>query len=258
MQKKTKKALKNLVWFMMGVIFFVAGAYVSLSMIVYLQMKQYVGEKYSSLDLKIGMPIYNFLDGDFWAIAKSKTSMDTKFNISYWDGKVQLDDYEFAVLGKKNTFDRLSAEYTALAKEIVAHELGYKVEHTLVLYNREAYEKENGSIDDLIKLDMEFDRTLPIYADITLAVNLNNQSLSGAAQFLTDAHQVFKKNGCHFHRYTLYSEGKDETLIQINFVSPEHIESGNLLSLLEKAANNKDNQEMENGISVYIKKPLAD
>jgi hypothetical protein len=261
MRKKANNALKKFLAIIIGSMLFVTGGFGIILMMVHQEMKQYVAEKYSFLDLKIEVPKYNFLDGDYWAIAKSKTSMDTKFSIAYRDGKVQYDDYEHFVLGKMNTIDRLSAEYTTLAKEIVANELGYKDNHTLVLYDKEAYEKENGSIDDLIKLDMKFDRKLPIHADVILNVNLNNQSLAGAAKVLTDAHQAFKKNGCHFSRYTLSSE-----LIMINFVTPADIESGNLLSLLEQAAKKEDNQviekripkEFKENISVLIMKPLAD
>ena len=66
-------------------------------------IKNYVNEKYSLLDLELEKPVYNFKDVSYMVRAESKTSTDTKFSISYRNGEVYYDSYEFDVLDMHNT-----------------------------------------------------------------------------------------------------------------------------------------------------------
>ncbi|HDR5039254.1 TPA: hypothetical protein QCR75_005713 [Bacillus anthracis] len=207
-------------------------------------IKQYVNQNYSYLDLKIEKVSYNFKFESYMARAKSKTSIDTQFAIYYRDGKVERDDYESYVLGMFNTLERLSDEYSAIAKKIIAEELGYENNTTMVVFNKAEYEK----INDILELDMKFDKTLPLNSEVIIRLDLTDNSSEGIAQVLTDAHKAFVHNGCNFNKYDLYAENND-TLVMINEVTPADIESGELTNLLEKAQSN-DNI---NGIRVFIK-----
>lgn len=205
---------------------------------------QYVNEKYPSMDLVVGKAAYNFKDGAYAARAKSKVSIDTHFFIYYRSGKVQRDDYESYVTSMFNTLDRLSDEYSAIAKSIVAEELGYENNTTMVMYNKDEYGKAN----DILKLDMEFDKALPVKSEVMLRLDLKDSSLKNIAKVITDAHEAFIKNGCKFNTYSLYAEN-DGMLVMINGVTPADIEDGNLANLLEKAGDNSSTD----GISVFIK-----
>ena len=207
-------------------------------------IKQYVDHNYSFLDLKLEKASFNFKYGAYMVRAESKTSVDTKFAIYYSAGKVQRDDYETYVLGMFNTLQRLSDEYSVIAKNIVAKELEYKNNTTMVMFDKDAYE----NINDILTLDMKFDKALPINAEVTLGLDLTDISLENIAKVLTQAHNAFINNSCYFSKYGLYAEN-DGMLAMVNGVTPADIESGELISLLKKAKDTDGGS----GISVFIK-----
>jgi|HigsolmetaAR203D_1030402.scaffolds.fasta_scaffold02390_12 hypothetical protein len=233
---------------LIGALLYVTNAFVGnpvSAMMADRAIRQYVDQHYSSLHLETDKVKYNFKDGTYWATARSTTSIDTKFRIYYRNGKVIRDDYEGDVLGKFNTLERLSLEYSRLAQNIVADELGYE-NRTMVTYDMDA--AENAA--DWLELDMKFDQSLPLKAEVTLRLELGDTSLANIAQIFTDAHRAFVEHDCHFHQYGLYSEhdGKD---VMVHGVTPADIESGDLVRLLEEAQNN----DREGGIRVRIKTP---
>jgi len=205
-------------------------------------IKQYVDKNYSSLDLEIEKAKYNFKDTAYVARAKSKTSIDTKFSIYYYNGKVQRDDYASYVLGMFNTLQRLSDEYSYIAKDIIAKELGYENNTAMVMFDKDEH------VNDILELDMKFDKGLPINSEVLIRLDLDDNSLEGIAKVLTDSHEAFVDNDCNFNKYGLYAEN-DGMLVMVTGVTPSHIESGKLTNLLVEA---KDNDGV-NGISVFIK-----
>ncbi|MDF2673380.1 MAG: hypothetical protein K0R09_1645 [Clostridiales bacterium] len=232
---------------LIGSILFITNSFVGnpiTAMMANKAIKQYVKQNYSYLDLEVEKSIYNFKNASYIARAKSKTSIDTKFSIEYGDGKVQGDDYETYVLGMFNTLQRLSDEYSYIAKNIVAKELGYENNTTMVMYDKNEYENAN----DVLELDMKFDKSLPMNAEVTIRLDLEDNSMGGIAKVLTNAYNTFIDNGCIFYKYSLYAEN-DGMLVMVNEVTPKDIESGDLAGLLEKAKTN----DGLNGISVYIK-----
>jgi hypothetical protein len=246
--KLTLKILAGVVALVLiGGILFVTNAFVGnpISVIAANKaIKQYVDQNYSHLNLEIEKARYEFKNGEYMAKAKSKTSIDTKFEIYYRDGKVQRDDYESSVLGKVNTLLRFSDEYSAIARNILAKELLYENNKTMVMYDKDAYENSK----DIFELDMKFDKALPINAEVTIQIDLTDNSLEAIAKALTNAHYAFTNNDCNFNTYGLYAEN-DRTHVTVYGVTPADIESGDLLSLLEKAKST----ESVNGIGVYIK-----
>ncbi|HHX94223.1 MAG TPA: hypothetical protein GX691_00155 [Clostridia bacterium] len=212
-------------------------------------IQQYVEETYPSLDLEIGKPRYNFKFNRYVAQAQSRTSTDTRFYIHYFNGGVNFDSYESDVLSKYNTLDRLSGEYSALAQKLVSEELGYENNTTRVMYDKSEYEMAaDENAVGILELDMEFDKSLPMKAEVSLRLYLPDISMESIASVLTESHRVFTENGCHFSRYDLTAE-RDGVLVMVNKVSPAQIEGGNLVSLLEKARTD----ESADGISVFIK-----
>ena len=207
-------------------------------------IKQYAEKNYSFLDFEIEKVSYNFKDGTYIAMAKSKKSIDTKFAIYYRGGEVLRDNYDSNVLSMFNTLQRLSDEYSSVAKTLVSKELGFVNNTTRVMYDKDEYENAK----DILKLDMKFDKALPINAEVTIRLDLTDNSLEGIAKVLTDAHKVFVDNDCNFNKYDLDAEN-DGMLVMVNGVTSADIESGELTNLLEKAKNN----DSVSGIRVFIK-----
>lgn len=247
-KKSTFKIISGVVAIaLIGGILFVTNAFMGnpiSAMMANKAIEKYMDENYSFLDLEIEKARYNFKDGSYMARAKSRTSIDTKFAIYYRDGKVQRDDYENYVLGMFNTLQRFSEEYSAIAKDIIARELGYEDNTTMVLYNKRMY----GTANDALELDMKFDKSLPLEAEVLIRLDLTDSSLERVAKILTDAHKAFLENDCYFMEYGLSAEG-DGTYVSVYGVTPAHIESGELITLLKDAKNN----DHVGGVSVFIK-----
>ncbi len=210
-------------------------------------IQQYVGQNYTFLDLEIEKATYDFKNQGYRAIAKSETSVDTKFAIYYSDGKVQRDDYQLYVVEKFNTLDRLTSEYTLIAKTIIADELGYENNATYVIHDKNLSE----NLGEILELDMKFDKAVPINPEVSIQIETTDYSLDHVAKVLTDAHEAFLDNDCVFAKYGFY-DGGDKTNIMVIGVTPEDIESGELLNLLKKAELSGDNGS-EEGILIFRK-----
>ncbi len=246
--KKILRAVAGIVAFLLiGIILFVTNAFVGnpiTAKIADNAIKRYVENEYPFLNLEVEKSRYNFKNISYVAKAKSKTNIDIHFNIYYREGKVQRDDYDSYVLGMFNTLQRLSEEYSNLARALIANELGFKNNSTMVMYDKDEY----GHAEEILKLGMPFDRSLPLKSEVTIRLDLPDNSIESIAKILTNAHRVFIDNGCNFSKYGLYAENND-MLIMVDNVTPRDIESGQLINLLEQAKN-EDNMD---GISVYIK-----
>ncbi|MBU5256984.1 hypothetical protein [Tissierella praeacuta] len=215
-------------------------------------INQYVKENYSFLDLEVEKPIYNFKFNEYISKAKSRTSIDTKFNIYYRNGKVHHDNYESFVLKKFNTIERFSHEYTDFAKRIIAKELRYEKNNTRVMYDKTIY--ENGN--DALQLDMKFDKSLPIDAEVNIGVDVENVTIENIAKILIDAHKAFIKNSCYFKKYGLFIEN-DKILVMVSEVTSDDIESGDLVSLLQSAKDYKDDTIVEEGEEKYYEERMS-
>ena len=214
------------------------------AMIASKAIQEYINQNYSNLDLEPGKTNYNFKDGSYMAFVKSQASIDTRFAIYFFDGQVQRDNYELYVLGMSNTLERLAEEYSAVAKKIIADELGYTKNTTVVRYDKGEYE----NINSILALDMKFDRSLPINAEVTIRLELQDNSLEGIAEILIAAHQAFVDNGCYFRKYGLYADNEG-LLVMVSEVTPQDIMGGELVQLMGRAQNSNS----VSGLSVFIK-----
>lgn len=243
MKNKNRKPLKILAGIialtLIGAMLFVTNAFVGnpiSAMKAQKDIEQYVIKNYSHLDLEVGKATYDFKNAGYMAKAMSKTSIDTKFAVYHYEGKVQRDDYQLFVLGKFNTLDRLSSEYSLIAKTIVANELGYENNTTYVIHDKSISE----NLSDDLELDMKFDKAVPINPEVTIQLDTTDYSIEEVARILTDAHKAFVENGCLFTRYGLYAADDDKNIMVIG-VTPLQIEGGELLDLLKKADSSEDN-----------------
>lgn len=205
---------------------------------------QYVAKNYSSMDLEIGKVSYDFKEGAYVGLAESKTSIDTHFGVYYAKRKVQRDDYKSHVLSMFNTSQRLSDEYSTIARKIVYKAIGY-ADNTTMVYSKGEPEMPVGTL----KLDMKFDKKLFTNAHVVLRLALDNNSLDVISQILILAHKEFVKNDCNFDTYGLYAQKGDRYFVDITEVTPSDIESSDFRNLLENAKTNRSG----NGMSVLIK-----
>jgi len=244
----TKKILAGfLAIALVGLLLFITNAFVGnpiSSRVASKAIQEYVDQNYPSLGLELQKASYNFKDGSYMVVARSTTSIDTKFAIYCYKGEVKRDNYDSYVLGMFNTLQRLSEEYSSVAKGIVAQELGYENNSTMVMYDKDEYQDVNPAL----KLDMNFDRTLPLHAEVTIGLDLQNTSFEAIAEILAKAHDAFIENDCSFTKYSLYADN-DGLLVMISEVTPQHIESGELVQLLNQAQISTS----INGINVFIK-----
>lgn len=208
--------------------------------------KKHVERYYSHLDLEIGKPVYNFKNGEYYIMTDSKSSMDTKFTMTYRNKQID-DDYNFAVLGKSNTISRLSKEYGSYIKALLEKERGFYIDnHSYVSYDKDIYENPG----DLIELDMKFDRRLPIETEVNISINVEDLSPDKVAELMEDVHRVFLDDGCIFSEYN-FSGGDGGYGINVYNVKPSQIESGNLVDILKKAGENESGEH--EGVTVFEK-----
>lgn len=201
-------------------------------------IEKYAEQKYSSLNLEIEKVHYNFKESNYMAVAKSRTSIDTHFYIYYRSGKIQRDDYESYVLGKFNTLTRLEDEYTKLVIPILSKVPGLEANKAMVQFDKWEYEKAS----EYIKLDMKFDKTLPLQMKVTIRADLEDTSLGYIAWILINSHKALVDNDCIFTSYDIFSEYKGE-LVMVSDVTPADIESGELEKLLQDAQNYDDKSD---------------
>lgn len=201
-------------------------------------INQYVEDNYAFLDLDVGKVEYNFKFGSYSALAQSRTSIDTKFYIYYRNGEILYDEYESQVLGRYNTISRLEEEYSTIAKNVIADELGFEDNTTRVTFDSNVYENTPSEIE----LDMKFDKSIPVEKEVTIQFQSDNFSIKDAVKILEDAYNAFESRDCHFETYSFYSEDN----LMVTGVKVEHITSGELEEVLLEASQRDSYQ----GVSV--------
>lgn len=243
--KKPLKVLAGLAALLLiGGILYVTNAFIGNPLSALLAdkaIKQYVEQNYAALELEVEKSEYGFKTGSYIARTESKTSPDTKFAIYYRRGAIR-DDYQEYVLGMLNTLNRLSDEYSAIVQRIVATELHFTDNTSYVLYDIDAA----PTSQDILALDMEFNKDLPIPSVVTIQLAGEDYSLAKIAAILEEAHQAFLAKGYIFNKYGFLTEIEGKLLMVLD-VTPTAIESGELVTLLENAGNNG-----ANGITVQL------
>ncbi len=203
--------------------------------------QKHVDKNYKDLNLKLEKPVYNFKFGEYMIEAHSETSKDTHFTIYYTRQEIR-DDYDYTVGDKFNTFMRLEDEYSELVRDILHKELGYKDNNSRVTLEKGEYEH----IKDKLELDMDFQRNLPLEAEVNLGLDMEDPSLDKVIELLEKSHRVFLEENCIFNEYGTMI-GNERKLINISGLKPDQIESGQLKDLLTRALETKDEE-----ISIFI------
>lgn len=128
--------------------------------------EKYIGEHYPDIKLEISDAFYNFKDGNYHVSVKSPTSIDTHFAVALSQtGKIQYDDYEDRVLGRWNTYDRISSGYRSKLEAVFdSSDFPYESEISFgevkskeVTENKQSFSPVYGLVIEDLELDKDYD-----------------------------------------------------------------------------------------------------
>lgn len=196
---------------------------------------KYIQANYAQLNLEAKPAVYSLKTGSYSVAVQSKDSVDTHFAISCRpSGRVRGDDYAEAVLGGRNTFDRISDEYRDLVEPLIEAGLQYDIEILIADLNiPEDFILEN------LPLDMEFDiHQNPLPAYVTLYVASDSLSWEQVAEVATELDSVMRQHNLPVAEYTVVlqllteEEKPGESLGAYDF-PPELLQSTDLPGALE-------------------------
>lgn len=172
---------------------------------LYKDASSYVSKTYGDNYL-VSKAVYNFKDGGYSCNVMSNISTDTHFSVyKDSDGKIR-DNYKNMVKGKRNTLNRLTAEFDSAAEDIYTSVFPNKVplvactfyEASLGDYKAEVVE------NDKIQIDMESDiKNPPLPLEITLWVICKEPSFKTLAKALNDAKETAEKFGFAISYYSV-------------------------------------------------------
>ena len=191
------------------------------------KFKDYIGEHYKELDLHVEDVSYNFKYGTYQGIAKSDTSIDTVFSLSYRGGKVE-DTYEGDVLGRWNTYCRLNNEFDQEICAILGKELPYT--SSILFGELKKPETING---EAVPLDLQYDSaTVPFEKSITLYVEVQELSMEALADVVVEVDAMLTRNNQNMSWYTIVLEQEYNLLGVYNFPK-ELVGSKDLIDVLK-------------------------
>lgn len=187
--------------------------------------------------MNISKAQYNFKNKDYFCIIQSKEIKDMRFQISY-SGKKFRDSYEYDVIGKYQTFVRLSNEFDKKVEELIKSAFPYPTDILIA-----DFEKNDDNFSNLT-LDMPLDITNPPYpAYLTVYILSEEISYDILSARLLELHNLMQKNRIPIKLYTVVIEepmpdgekaapgGKDLHLFDF---SVEKLESEDLIAAIKK------------------------
>ena len=165
------------------------------------KINDYVKENYHDLDLELSKTSYNFKFDEYFAIAQSKTSADTHFDISYSKGNV-TDTYSTDVLSGWNTFQRLDEEFNRVVEQLITDNLPYDYDMLFGgLDKKGEYQSKN------LSLDMKLDYTkLPLDGSITAYIYTEDVSWENVAKISLEIDKLMKANDIRIDQYDVILE----------------------------------------------------
>ena len=122
MKKTTKIIVKIGAFILIGGILWIGNGFVGNPISKFLansSAKTYIAETYPGMEIEREKAIYNFKSGGYYVLIKSPTSIDTHFVLNITPiGDIRSDSYEYDVLGKFNTWNRVNADYRKMVDSV--------------------------------------------------------------------------------------------------------------------------------------------
>ncbi len=201
--------------------------------------RSYINDKYSHLNLEIKDVGYNLKDGSYFISVNSSTSIDTHFFLSYRDGEIFRDGYDFSVLSGMNTMDRFCDEYKKSLTPLVQAKTN-DVKNISVIPEKLAKYYD-------IDLDSAFNKKLVENVDIVIS-STGGTDAKHLSEILKTTYGVMKENGYAAAKFQIASE-HETLLISLSNIKPAHIENENLEEILQEAITNTE----YDGITAFSK-----
>lgn len=196
------------------------------SVIATAKIRHYVEDTYSDMDLEVPKANYNFKFVEYVSHVSSKSSQDTRFSVSWSDGKIN-DSYEEDVIGRYTTYDRINREFSEKVEEIIGREFPYQ---TSILFATLGEEEEDY---DMLSLDMVLDvKEPPMPAKLVIYIMNDEVSYDFLIARLLELDQLMGKYEIPIDQYTVVIE---EPLIE-GEEKPKP--NGNSIHLLDFPAKN--------------------
>jgi hypothetical protein len=169
--------------------------------------RQYIAENYPDLNLELEKARYDFKSSNYYVHVKSSTGIDTHFTLRLsGSGKFEHDDYDYRVVQKFNTFERIGAEYGQAVRNVID---GEDFPYTSYLgYGQIAYyydHKEFGPLYGLKAKELVLDKVYDVMSlaetvgHIVLDVEDNAITTTRAAEILLDVKAIFDSKNISFY-----------------------------------------------------------
>ena len=203
-------------------------------------IKSYVSKTYPDMDLEVTKAKYNFKFNTYMSKIQSKSSMDTNFTVDWSDGSI-YDSYEYDVLRRYKTFDRLSREFDSKVEEIISKEFEHETSILIADFGKGDMDLSN------LSLDMPLDIANPPFpAYLTVYVINSEISYEALSSCLLELYHIMQKHGIPID---LYSVVLEDTLQGEEKPDPE----GESLYLFDYPADKIESEELIEEIKLHQK-----
>lgn len=206
---------------------------------------EYVDQKYQSFHFDLGKTRYNFKFGEYYVNAVSTTSQDTHFTITYHRGGKISDDFAYRVLSKENTARRFQETYEREISGVLNQMKSMENVQIRVSAITMAYD---GLFEELLMIDMPFDKTIPIPYSIMLDGRVNELSFETINEVCQEVNQLMDENNCPYFDLWVDFEGENFSVYNIRKTD---IESGRLIELLQENFQGQENEWAYNSFSLH-------
>lgn len=172
--------------------------------------EKYIGEHYPHMELEISDAFYNFKNGNYRVNVQSPTSIDTHFTVALSQtGRIQYDDYEDKVLGRWNTYYRISSSYRSKLEAIFdSSDFPYESEISFGELRFKEVTEDNesfGPIYGLVIEDLELDKDYDLVelgkeaGYVVFYTEDEDVSVKKAAEILLDIKNILDKENVPFY-----------------------------------------------------------
>lgn len=116
--------------------------------------KTHLTQHYGDTDFQLDEVTYSFKTGGYYAHISSPSSGDSSFSLAITaTGRLEWDSYEDRVVSKRNTMERLNAEYRAIVEAVFDAEQFPYDSHISYGDLRELHDVEVGGSEQIFGLD---------------------------------------------------------------------------------------------------------
>jgi hypothetical protein len=222
-------------------------------------ISKYLTDTYPDTDYTIQNVTFNFKFHEYNGNIISPSSKDSFFCISWRDGKIINDSFKFDVTERQNTVCRYEREAREQINELLSTIPNTNINHVHVTFNKDFFDSD---ITRSLVLDSPYDKSLELPMELTISCSASAPSLENYASLLEQVHAVLRINGYKMSYYSIENyDDNDATVTLCAFdISPEDIESGNLLVRLKEALDhpNEDNYDKKEDRSIPEKRLHVD